>query len=189
MPLTTYTAGQVLTASSLNSNFQAAGGLQYITQATMSTGSTSINNCFSSTYRNYRIIVNLTGVSAESAALYFRLRASGTDNTTTNYKVALANISTTGTVGSTIDNGGNAATLSFIASASVDNYFTLDVNGPNTVQRTLGSVQTMGYDSTAWVQRTGGFYFDTGAVFDGITFFTNTGTVNGLITVYGYRNT
>jgi hypothetical protein len=187
MAIKTFTSGEILTAADTNT-YLNNGGLVYITQATISTGSTSINNCFSTTYRNYRLVVNVTGVSAASAGLYFRFRASGADNSTTNYKMALANISTTGTVGSSVDNAGNAGTLSFVSSASVDNYLTMDINGPNTVNRTLGSVQTMGYDSTAWVQRTGGFYFDTGAVFDGITFFNNTGTMNGLITVYGYRN-
>jgi hypothetical protein len=187
MAIKTFTAGEVLTASDTNT-YLNNGGLVYITQATISTGTTSINNCFSSTYRNYRIVMNITGVSAASAGLYFRFRASGTDNSTTNYKMALANISTTGTVGSTVDNGGNAGTLSFVASASVDNYLTMDINGPNTATRTLGSVQTMGYDSIAWVQRTGGFEFDAGTVFDGITFFNNTGTMNGVIHVYGYRN-
>ena len=38
MPLTTYTAGEVLTAASLNSNLTAAGGLQFIKSQTIGTG-------------------------------------------------------------------------------------------------------------------------------------------------------
>lgn len=187
MAIKTFTSGEVLTASDTNT-YLNNGGLVYITQATMSTGSTSINNCFSSTYRNYRLVVNITGVSAASAGLYFRFRASGADNTTTNYKIAQSYVNTVAGTGTLVDNAGNAGTISFIASASPDNYVTMDICNPNTVNRTIGSISTFGYDSVNWRNGMGGFEFDTGAVFDGITFFTNTGTMNGTIHVYGYRN-
>tara|TARA_R110000868_G_scaffold147200_1_gene368466 strand:- start:1307 stop:1852 length:546 start_codon:yes stop_codon:yes gene_type:complete len=85
MPLTTYTAGEVLTAASLNANFDFAadsGGLVFITSGTVTGGSTlSFNNCFSATYVNYLIMVSHTGGNNPT----MRLRAGGSDLTGTSY--------------------------------------------------------------------------------------------------------
>jgi hypothetical protein len=85
MPLTTYTAGQVLTAASLNANFDFAadsGGLVFITSGTVTLGSTlSFDNCFSATYANYLIM--LTHTAGSNPAM--RLRAAGADITAANY--------------------------------------------------------------------------------------------------------
>jgi hypothetical protein len=85
MPLTTYTAGQVLTAASLNANFDFAadsGGLVFITSGSMTLGSQlSFDNCFSATYANYLIM--LTHTAGNNPTL--RLRASAADITASNY--------------------------------------------------------------------------------------------------------
>lgn len=74
MPLTTYTAGQVLTASSLNDNFSFAassGALQLVSATTIGTtvASVTVSGAFSSTYDNYHIIVSggsaSTGINIE----------------------------------------------------------------------------------------------------------------------------
>jgi len=87
MPLTTYTAGEVLTAASLNDNFAyaASGGLTFIATGTVTAGSAlSFNNCFSATYTNYLITINVSA----GTVLSLRLRASGTDISAANYFVA-----------------------------------------------------------------------------------------------------
>ena len=63
MPLTTYTAGEVLTASSLNANLSFAstnGGLVLVSAQTIgnSVGSVTVSNCFSATYDVYKILVS-----------------------------------------------------------------------------------------------------------------------------------
>ena len=45
--------------------------------------SVSLNNVFSATYKQYKIVTNVSGSSAANVS--FRLRASGTDNSSTNY--------------------------------------------------------------------------------------------------------
>jgi hypothetical protein len=186
MAIKTFTAGEVLNASDTNA-YLNNGGLVYITQAAISTGSTSINNCFSSAYRNYRIVVNINSVSAASAGLYFRFRTAGTDNSSTLYKIAQSFVTTVAGTGTLVDNAGNAGTLSFVASANSDNYLTMDICNPNTANRTTGSISTFGYDSVNWRTAVGGFEFDGSTSFDGITYFNNTGTMTGFIQVYGYR--
>ncbi len=102
MPLTTYTAGEVLTASSLNANFSFAalsGGLVPIVPTSVAVGSgtgtanangqvtfttassVSLNGVFSATYKNYLVIFNEDTASTTSA-IQFRMRLAGTDNST-----------------------------------------------------------------------------------------------------------
>jgi len=87
MPLTTYTAGQVLTAQSLNDNFAfaAQSGLVVVQPETAVTSSTTItlDNCFTSTYTNYLIFLNASTVTA-AANTDIQLRIGGV-TTTTNY--------------------------------------------------------------------------------------------------------
>jgi hypothetical protein len=85
------TNGHVLTADSTVSptglKWQAAsaGALTLITSDTFtSISSKSYNNCFSATYKNYLMLVNLT--TSGSVAISLKFRASGTDNSS-NYRV------------------------------------------------------------------------------------------------------
>ena len=68
--------------SVLNSNSQQIGALVKITSGTVTSG-TSINfdNCFSNDFRNYKILTNSTGTESLEA----RLRAGGSDNTSSVY--------------------------------------------------------------------------------------------------------
>lgn len=93
MPLTTYTAGEILTASSLNSNLTAAGGLQFIKSQTIGTGvaSVTVTGAFSANYDNYLITVS-GGVASTDLFFGFKLGA-----TTTNYYSGIAGVTFAGT--------------------------------------------------------------------------------------------
>lgn len=61
----------------------AAGGsgLTLITsQSFTNSTSVQINNCFSSTYRNYRVMLSVTAISAQSTNIYFRYSSGGSPN-------------------------------------------------------------------------------------------------------------
>jgi hypothetical protein len=191
MPLTTYTAGQVLTASSLNANFSfaAGSGLTYITQATPSAQTTiSINNCFTSTYQNYRIVMNLTTFAVADGNIGLRLRAGGVD-TSTNYQSQRL--------------GGQGATT--FASSNVlgtdEMYFgvAITANAPSTLMAhdiaspQLATSTTMngqcGFRDAAngnCVLQLWNFQSDSTA-FDGFTLI-GTQAMTGTIRVYGYQN-
>ena len=186
MAIKTFTAGEVLTAADTNT-YLNNGGLVYITQASMTTSTTSINNCFTSTYRNYRILITTSQVSA-NASFNLRFRASGSDNSTANYKYALWNVNTVAGTGTLVGNANNEIAFAFIGSANGDTSTAMDIHDPQLTNRTKGSSTFFGYDSANWWNRGGGFMFDGTDSFDGFTVFTSSGTVTGLIQVYGYRN-
>jgi hypothetical protein len=82
MPLTTYTAGQVLTAASLNANLSfaassPAGGLTLIKTQTIGSavGSVTVSDAFSTTYDSYKIILSGGVGSATSEVIFFTLGA------------------------------------------------------------------------------------------------------------------
>jgi len=64
----------------------SSSGLTLITsQSFTNSTSVQINNCFSSTYRNYRVMLSITGISAQSTNVYFRYSSGGTPNSNAVY--------------------------------------------------------------------------------------------------------
>jgi hypothetical protein len=85
MPLTTYTAGEVLTASSLNANLSFAatnpvGGLTLIKTQTIGTtvSSVTVTDAFSATYDAYKIMISGGVGSAANNNFIMTLGASST---------------------------------------------------------------------------------------------------------------
>ena len=107
MPLTTYTSGEVLTASSLNANFSfaaGAGGLQLVTAQTIGSavGSVTVSNCFSATYDAYKIVISGGVGSNANNSFSMKLGAS-----TTGYYYNMIYTQYTNTLQA--DSGSNAA--------------------------------------------------------------------------------
>jgi len=105
MAVKTFTTGEVLTASDTNT-YLNNGGLVYITTGTAAAGAStlSVNNCFSSTYENYRLVISSADGSANTG-LYMRTRNAGTDRTT-NYFYAQIGLTTAG--GASNDSSGSS---------------------------------------------------------------------------------
>ena len=182
----TFTSGQILTAAQMTT-LQTNIGLSYVTQVAMSTQSTSVNGCFTSQYRNYRVLIT-TNQFTSNCSLNMRFRDGGTDNTTATYKYALSNVSVTTGTGTLCGNGTTEITFAFAGSANGDTETAMDIFDPQTNSRTKGSSNFFGYDSANWWNRSGGIFFDATTQFDGFTIFASAGTVTGLIQVFGYRN-
>jgi hypothetical protein len=64
----------------------ASSGLVFIAGGTI-TDTTSVNNCFSATYLNYKVVFSNL-VSGDASAVKLRMRASGTDNSSSLYSYA-----------------------------------------------------------------------------------------------------
>lgn len=162
-----------------------AGGLVFITGTTFSGASTVSlpNSTFTSTYANYKILLTITAASVNAADLNFRLRTSGTDNTTTNYfigGVARTFAGVTGTQQATSDSQG----YMWGVGSTYGAYVSLDVFGPQLSQTTTVNSQTT-YEALAGFS---GNLFKGSTSFDSMTFYAASGTITGNYKVYGYTN-
>ena len=167
-------------------------GLVYMTGASFTTV-TSVSlptGTFSSTYRNYKVIFNITAQTG-SVALSLRLRASGADDTTTNYYAG-----SPGSAAATTSNQGDNANSSF----------TLGTTFNNTTQNTILSVDAITPQlSTTRTMLVGNLLFgDTGGTltgrafnsqfsattsFDSMTLISSVASsISGVYRVYGYAD-
>lgn len=192
----TFSVGQYNTAAYMNSI-----GMWKVTPASVTNGSVSngvatftgqttvsLNGIFSADYDNYVLESRIYGNSLSFAK--FRLRASGTDATGTNYfRYGYYTVYTSGTV--TAYNAGSETSWSaFTAYGNAQQYpgiSTVSIQNPFlAAYRTTMNVNI----NNAYYAETYGIngLHETAASYDGITVFANAGTMTGEIRVYGIRN-
>jgi hypothetical protein len=182
MPLTTYTAGDVLTAASLNNNFASAGGLQLVKTQTIGTtvASVTVTNAFSATYDAYKIII--TG-GASSVDLGFNLKMGVT--AAGYYAVYIfASYSLSTAASSNVNNG--SAWSSVGASTADGHRFNLDLLNPFLAKKTsfTGSLQ----NQTTNAGFNTGYLNNTTSYTDFLIELTSGTITGGEIRVYGYAN-
>jgi hypothetical protein len=185
MPLTTYTAGEVLTASSLNANFTFAasnppGGLELVSTTTIGSAvaSVTVTGAFSATYDNYQIVVS-GGVSS-------------TDNNPLRLQLGS---STDGMFGGGVTVGFNTGT---VTGFGINNTGTAQIGVTRTNVLSLFVVLTAPFLSEgtgffAGIGAAGGFFSsgiaNNATSFTAFTISPSTGTMTGgTIKVYGYKN-
>ena len=164
----------------------ATAGLTLVTSAAFSgVTSVSVDNCFTSTYRNYRIIWD-TQISGTDG-VYIRMRASSSDDSGTNYD-AQRIFAFSSTIGASRDSN---LTFWYLAPQG-DNTrpapTVMDILNPQVAAHTNGVFHGY-YDSDIrMVQST--FYSDVTTQFAGFTFYTSgSDTMSGNYFVYGYEGT
>jgi hypothetical protein len=149
---------------------------------TASTG-VNVNNVFSATYLNYQVRVNWT--ASANNDLLLRYRASGADNTSSNYYMGGyfsngVNLNDSGTrhfVGSNESGTPSSLILNFVdpfTSGTKTGLIGLHVGG-RSGSYIYGGVSMQGGLNTA-------------AGFDGFTIYPSTGNITGTLTVYGLVN-
>ena len=175
-----WAAGEVLTAADLN----AYAGLIHINTTNIGTAvsSVAVSNVFSSTFDNYKIIIN---VDAFSAAAYIRIQLG---STTTGYYFGTAIVQySSGTVTglrSNNDNSWNGLGPGTTAGGGG----TYDLLYPNKTEPTLIHGSYADY-STAGSGGSGSGFLNNTTSYTGFTVLTSTGTMTGgKIRVYGYNN-
>jgi hypothetical protein len=177
MAVKTFTAGSVLTADDTNT-YLANSGLVYVTSATIGTGvgSVVVSNAFSSTYDNYKIIVN-GGIGSSSQAIQLKLGSS-----TASYYQYLAYWSYVGGVPSAAGVN-NQSQWDYVGESSANsNVVNIDVINPN-----LAKFSYFGGAYTGTVAGTVGGYHGVATAYTSFTLSTGGTMTGGTITVYGYR--
>lgn len=188
------TAGQVLRVNSGATapewaTATSANGLTLITTSAFSGSSAvNINNCFTSTYTNYKIMLVENG--SANVAVRVRLRASGADNTSSNYSWGLSGINYSnnagyneainGSIESSFKIGATGGTNECAWTAdifqpqatAITSYFGIRLSDPSTPN---------GYGLT-----TTGFT-SVNTSYDGISIYPSSGTITGSYWIYGYQ--
>jgi hypothetical protein len=164
----------------------AAPGLAFVTSATFTAATTvSINSCFTSTYDNYVVTVNLSAGSGAGGNYYAKLRLSGTDSSASYAYNTLTTNATTVTSATL-----NGQTTGFPTDSN-------DQSRPAQTQFTLMSPAVGVYTwfaSNAFSSNAGGQgvkinngYHAIATAYDGLT-LNWTGAATGTVRVYGMRN-
>ena len=174
-------AGQVLTISAAGTSTWSTptpGGLVLISTTTMSAvASQPINDVFSTTYDNYRVLINATTLTG---TLTMRLRVAGADSTAASYKMDLY-----GTVlwtNSAYQGYQESGSTNFnVVAESSPASISLDVLNPFASQKTFLHGQTSQNDRGRSYQG----IFDATTSFTGFSLIPGT-NITGTVSVYGY---
>lgn len=175
------------TATGLKWATPSGGALILTGSADFTTSSAvNINNCFSATYLNYLVLINLTAVSATDADLSARMRASGTDASGANYVNNTIGINGTSVGGfrqtaQTSMNFWNIASSKATQVATQATFF-----DPFEAATTTVLVHQNTWNSSDNALRLNANEHQVSTSYDGVSFFPTTGTISGKIRIYGY---
>ena len=162
-------------------------GLTFIAGGTV-TDTTSVNNCFSATYLNYKVVFsNLT--SGDSSNLLLRLRVGGTDNTSSVYSSIVSG--SNGSSG-TYTNGIVSQSASSFALTYGNDYangqtIAFDMFSPFAAKNTQYGLGNAVNGENAFFWFIAGIHKSTTS-FDGFTIFPTSSTLAGTYKIYGYAN-
>lgn len=166
-------------------------GLAFITSSTFSAvSSVSVNNCFTSTYKNYAVLLEAVA-STTNVGITLRMRASATDNSSSNYKYGTVQVQTK-TSNTPFGGYGNGLTTGWNLSSCSDTEMSswiLQIRGPQTTDNT----NMQGHFFVNFKTDDGYYGTTAGAMsvttsYDGFSIIPSTGTITGTVRVYGYRN-
>ena len=166
------------------------GGLSLVTAGTFSAVTTfTVDNVFTSAYRNYRVMVHNTQVTGASAqVIETKLRVGGVASSTTYYS-ARSGYQYTGSIAADVVNNG---THWFIqrangsGSSDGEGACSFDLFGPALAANTFfnGTAADGSYQAAC------AGYHNTATAYDGISFTLTTGatTMTGIYRIYGYQD-
>jgi hypothetical protein len=181
--------GTVLTADSAEATglkwASSSSGLTLITRQTYSSALTiNVNDVFSSTYDNYRIVVRNS--AGTTAGLAMRLRVSSADNSTSNYySTVFEAVSGTSTI---FPRFKTSATSFLDGDIDFKNDATLvfDITAPNLTQET-SFMGLWSCTATGWRSGNINGLFNATTSFTGFSLYGASGSATGVVTVYGYQ--
>ena len=201
---TAFTVANAYTKSETDGVAAAAAGLRMVVPTSVAVGSgsgsvdaignitfsgassISINGCFSSTYDHYKMIITIDSISAANA-LQGRLRASGTDLSTTVYKRWYFLVRNAGTSGFGSDTN-NVIYLNDYGTSRKD-AFAVEIYNPfRTANQKYFTILDAQTESSGQGWSSSRVQVDNTTSYDGFSIIPSTGTVTGTIRVYGYKD-
>lgn len=168
----------------------SASGLTLIDSTTFTSSSAiNINNVFTSTYTNYKIILNSDSHSY-TTTLNMRMRVGGTDNSSSNYKWCYYYQQSSSSGVSTDQN--NGTTEWHIGTHNMDSpnsVVEMDIFYPQATAKTLLRHTNIHQGDGSYVQiRNGVGGLTVNTSYDGFSILSAGGTMTGKVRTYGYQN-
>jgi hypothetical protein len=206
---TAFTVANAYTKSETDGIAAAAAGLRMVVPTSVAVGSgtgsvdaignvtfsgatsISINGCFNSTYDNYKVILSISSVSGTNPYIHFRMRTSGTDNSSSIYtwNESTSNSNSTSIV-TDYSNGGTAQWL--LAKANTGNMSNkiIEISNPFLTQVSAFSCLSQSYNVVASNSSNSLIQGTTTATtsFDGTSFYVTSGNLTGTLRIYGYKD-
>ena len=149
--------------------------------------SQSINDVFSTTYDNYRIVVFVKG--SGNNAVNIRMRVAGADNSANNYRFGQQRFTAQGTTDNQSGNG--VAQFTGVFHNITEYYGAQDLVffNPFKTERTAlaGSGLSVRSDFLGLAQTSFGGSYDDSISFTGFSMIASTGTITGSVSVYGFN--
>ena len=183
-----------MAVSRFNPDYPDAG-LTLLNKTTFTgASSTSIDNVFSSDYDNYRILLNADNVTVSQQFL-FRVRASGTDNSSSIYGGTgwYTNSSGGGQSGYPVATINSAFwDIGYMNSTAESGAIAVEIMNPFRSKMTFATSWQMRNNDTpptlgTLEMRVCSYSHALVSSFDGFTIFRPLGTMTGSVSVYGYR--
>ena len=164
-------------------SYNSTTGLVTFTGAT----SVSVNGCFTSSFKNYRILFDETAASVYADG-NLRLRASGTDANTGYYRngILVDAASDSGFQNGNTDNFGNALTTHSAASNAYAQAI-IEIHDPAVAKPTTIQSINLSWNGTAQRFISCGGFHTTATAYDGFTILLSTGNYSGTFKIYGYN--
>lgn len=166
-------------------NYSSTKGLDFITSKSFSAvSSTDIDNCFSASYSQYKIITLVTG--SNDQVLGIQLKTGGTIFTTANQRRQYITAESTSLIGGRITNDTKLPVG--VLTSNVESCGLVEIMNP------FQSTPTTLVSAYSFRPIAGIYYeYNTGGIpgtdaFDGFRLLPTTGTITGEIYIYGYVN-
>ena len=204
---TAFTVANAYTKSETDGIAAAAAGLRLVVPTSVSVGSgsgsvgtsgtvtfsgassVSLNGCFTTTYDNYRIVINAYNSTRQGC--YFRFRNAGTDDSSSNYyNASYYNYMGTGATSNGVVKSSATTAIDLRVLPTTDGaYITYDVANPRLAKKKPGHFNNSFFETTtdAYYEN-GGTVFNSTSTFDGLTIYPGANVMTGTISVYGYKD-
>jgi hypothetical protein len=165
------------------------GGLVHINTTTFSAvASQSVNNVFSATYKNYKVMIHIETASTGSTAS-IRMRSSGTDYSTSTYQRAtIFNHSLAVGPFATAQSNANNWTETINYDSAKTASVILDLFYPFESTFTRGNLQGTNNQSGQFYNYLTSLYINATNSFDGFTVTASSGNITGSISIFGYKD-
>jgi hypothetical protein len=150
--------------------------------------SLSLNGVFTSAFRNYHLIFNLPTATATASAS-FRLRASGVDLSSNSYQTAQLFIRDSGVTQLNTGTTANGVSIGTTLNASNRaNFAKMEIYSPQVAVGTSMQTYFSSSDATSGIMAVGGSMITLTNQYDGFTLFVGTGSLTGVVSVYGFND-